>query len=200
MEIKKIKSNDIEIYDNDISLYISEYCQDNNITDLCSVSQNRYSGLLYFLYMKVFSIIDLTVDGNMYDIDKVEKVCDLYLYLCDKYDKIASIQGFSRLTGITQETLYYWGRDGSKASARASEIYKKLSKERERTLSDRLASGKCNPVGVLGCLNHWHGWSGVGNMTEDRQKQAATLTDAGSTLFELSVSGENELCDKQTQL
>ena len=59
-------------------------------------------------------------------------------------------------------------------------------------------------MGVLGILNHFYGWSGVGNMTEDRQKQAATLTDAGATLFELTdgggISGINELCEKQTQL
>ena len=61
---------------------------------------------------------------------------------------------------------------------------KNIRYQRENSLSEKLQTGK-NPVGVLAILNHFYGWSGVGNMQEDRQKQAATLTDAGSSLFEL---------------
>ena len=96
-------------------------------------------------------------------------------------------------------------------SRRSSEIFKKLNSERERTLSDRLASGKVNPVGVLGCLNHWHGWSGVGNMQEDKTKQSITLSDVRKNAALLSdnltadsaQTADNtplELSDNLTQL
>ena len=82
------------------------------------------------------------------------------------------------MTGISIETFYEW-RDGGAlwASPKHSEVFKMLNAEREISLSDKLISGKINPVGVLGVLNHFYGWNGVGNMTEDRSKQVATLED-----------------------
>ena len=104
------------------------------------------------------------------------------------YDKECTVMGFSYLSGINTETLYAWhsGNGKYKASAQRSDVVKKLTIERENSLSDKLHGGKCNPVGVLAILNHFYGWSGVGNMQEDKQKQTASLTDAGSALFELS--------------
>lgn len=212
-DIENIDSKDIiAIYQNDIDYYIALFCEENNIQDICSISQNRFNALLYYLYLKVFKDIDLrTKDrvSNKYDLDKIECLCDFFIYMCDKYDKIASVQAFCRLTGVNQSLLYDWAVGGW-ASAQASRVCKKLNAERERTLSDRLASGKSNPVGVLGCLNHWHGWSGVGNMAEDREKQAATLDDvrksAGLLSDNLSGSGgsgaeniQDKLSDNLTQ-
>lgn len=184
MPVEKIENteNSIEIFQSDIELYIKLFCEKYEISDLCSISQNRYSALLYYLYLNVFKNINLKMpsvydnglfmtNNNAYNIPLIDSILSLYLYLCDCFDKIISVQGFCKLTGIDEETIYGWGR----ASGRGSAICKKLTAERERTLSDRLASGKCNPVGVLGCLNHWHGWSGVGNMQEDKTKQIETL-------------------------
>ena len=60
-------------------------------------------------------------------------------------------------------------------------------------MADRLASGVKNPVGVLGCLNHWHNWAGVGNM-EERKPQQITLADVRKSAGELSdnLSGDRE--------
>lgn len=212
-DIENIDSKDIiAIYQNDIDYYINLFCEENNIQDLCSISQNRFNALLYYLYLQVFKDIDLrTKDrvSNKYDLDKIENLSNYFIYLCDKYDKIASFQAFCKLTGVDSSVLYDWAA-GDWASVKASQIVKKLNAERERTLADRLASGKSNPVGVLGCLNHWHGWSGVGNMAEDREKQAATLADvrksAGLLSDNLSGSGgsgaeniQDKLSDNLTQ-
>ena len=114
------------------------------------------------------------------------------------------------MVGIDKETVYDWGRkEGKKASGRSSDVAKRLTAERERTLSDRLASGVKNPVGVLGCLNHWHNWAGVGNMEErkpqavslqDIQKQAGLLTDnSGATVEQITEKGQHKLSDNLTQ-
>ena len=201
MVLEKVSDteNTIDIFRNDIELYIDMWCKENDIekvSDICSISQNRFSALLYYLYLHVFKdnlkSNDRYNNGlfgnttyNAYNLELVSDVCDIYMFLCDTFDKIISVQGFCKMTGITDETVYEWSRDSKKASSRSSEIAKKLTKERERTLADRLASGVKNPVGVLGCLNHWHNWAGVGNM-EERKPQQISLQDVRKQAVELS--------------
>lgn len=226
MTIEKISDeNIIDIYKNDIELYISMFCEENNldISDIYTMSQNRFNAVLYYLYNKIFKNIDLkdhktynnglfvNTTHNSYNIPLLEEIAEIYIYYCDLYDKIANINGFCRLTGVAKETIFEWGRDdGRKASRRTSDLWKKLSEERERALSDRLVSGKGNPVGILGALNHWHNWAGVGNMTEkktdaatlaDVQRKAALLSDnSGRDQDENGEKPVIELSDNLTQL
>ena len=79
--------------------------------------------------------------------------------------------GFSKLTGIPKETLYEWLRNGETERG-ASDLVKKLSDEREESLSVRLVSGKGNPVGILGVLNRHYGWN-MGQPRGQEQKQQA---------------------------
>lgn len=193
------------VFENEIEKYIIMFCDKYSISDLKEITQSVFNALLMFIckeYIKPSKVLkDSKSIYGAYNIPICEKLCDYYLFMCRVYDKEVTLQGFVKLSGIDENTIYEWysGKGKYKASSQRSEIYKKLSKEREESLSDKLLTGK-NPVGVLGILNHFYGWSGVGNMQEDRQKQAATLTDAGSTLFDLSESGRKELCEKQTQL
>ena len=203
MSIEKIQDtsmNDIDIFESDIELYTNLWCekQNINISDIVGISQNRFNALLYFLYQNVFKNADLkskdiyntglfdNCNYNAYNIPLIESLVDVYINLCDNFDKIVNVEGFCRLVGVDRETVYDWSRvEGKKASGRTSDIAKKLIAERERTLSDRLASGNKNPVGVLGCLNHWHNWAGVGNM-EERKPQTVRLSDVQKTASLLS--------------
>ena len=75
--------------------------------------------------------------------------------------------GFSKLTGISLDTIYEWLNGGDSARG-SSEVAKRLSREREESLSDKLASGKGNPVGILGILNRHYNW----NMGQPRGQEA----------------------------
>jgi len=210
MEHIENTENTIEVFKSDIELYIKLWCEENNIDDICSISQNRYNALLYYLYLHVFKdnlkSKECKDNGlfntsfNAYDMDLIESIVDIYIFMSDQYDKIISVQGFCRLTGISDSVLYEWSNDDRrmrKASSRSTDIVKKLTNERERTLSDRLASGVKNPVGVLGCLNHWHNWAGVGNM-EERKPQQTSLEDVRKSALKLtdnssgSISGSTD--------
>ena len=181
--------NIIDIYSDNIELCIDEFCKECNIDDLCKESQNRFSALLYYLQKHVFCNMPLTKNNEyntpVYDAELINNCLDYFLFMCDKYDKIATIQGFCKMVGIDEGTIYGWARDAG-ASPAAVNVAKILFAERERGLSERLISGKVNPVGILGGLNHWHGWSGVGNMQENREKQVATLADVRGMALELS--------------
>lgn len=202
--INELSINDIQDIKNSIDKYISLFCSENNIQDIKDINQSVWNGCLLYVYYNYIKPSEILINPNdrrsIYDIYKCSIVCDYYIYLCRIYDKECSLWGYSYLTGIEEYIIHDWYnnykgiRNSQKATERYSYIYKKLVGEREKSLSDRLLTGK-NPVGVLGILNHFYGWAGTGNMTEDRQKQAVTLSDlrtnAAQLTDSLTKSGEN---------
>lgn len=179
-----------EVVENCIKYYLSEFCEEQGITDLKKESQNVWNGCLLYVYKYVFKSSDrlkisnaimsnsiISSNCNAYDIDKVNIVCDYYIYICSIYDKEISIIGFSKLTGISQDCIYEWGRNERKLSSAGCEIYKKLSIEREESLSNKLVTGKQNPVGVLGVLNHHYGWNMPGARGEPENKKVLTAAE-----------------------
>lgn len=170
---------------NEILQCFDDFCMDQNIDNIRDISQSVYGGMLLYTQNRLFKNTDrLKVKNNInnaYDTDLLSYIADFYIYHTKVFDKECSLYGFQYLTGIDNSTFFEWDK---KASSRGSDIVKNIRAQRENSLSEKLQNGK-NPVGVLAILNHFYGWSGVGNMQEDKQKQAATLADAGGGLFEL---------------
>lgn len=101
-----------------------------------------------------------------------------------RYDKEVSIIGFSTLTGIDESVIYDWGNGSTKLSSTSAKIYKKLNEFREESLSNKLVTGRQNPVGVLGVLNRHYQWNMPGVSREqagNRALSAAELPKLGET-------------------
>ena len=49
--------------------------------------------------------------------------------------------------------------------------------EREESLSNKLADGKQNPVGVIAMLNRHYGWASPYTSDSNRQKQSLTAAE-----------------------
>jgi hypothetical protein len=166
--------NEFEIYDNEIKLQLDNFCNDFQIEDMSKESQNKWNAALLYIYKYVFKdtnkLKDKTNISNRYNIDMVNSVCDIYINYCYLYDKEISIMGFSKLTGIDTDTINSWGNNEYMASSNASVIHKKLTKEREESLSNILISGKRNPVGILGALNRHYQWNMPGVNNRDNTK------------------------------
>ena len=112
-----------------------------------------------------------------------------------RYDKEISIIGFSTLTGIEHSTIHNWGcvNSSDKLSQTRLDIYKKLNQFREESLSNKLATGNKNPVGILAILNRHYSWNLPGVSKETAPKQALTAA-------ELKQMRLQELSEKGTQL
>lgn len=156
--------NTVDVYENDISMYLQQYIEERGIKDLRKEPQSRWNAALLYINRHLFQTNRerLYTDSrqyNAYNIDLINSVCDIYINLCYEYDKEVSIMGFSKLTGINQDTFYNWGNGENQVSSKSFEIYKKLNTENEESLSGLLISGKRNPVGILGALNRRHGWN-----------------------------------------
>ena len=165
----------IEVYEDKISEYLDQYIAEHDIEDMRREPQSRWNAALLYInknlfkvhkdYLKAESYMsgklgnNNMTNNNAYDLDKINNICDIYINLCYEYDKEISCMGFGKLTGISQDTLYQWGAETSRPGSSGSEIFKKLTSEREESLSNMLISGKRNPVGLLGALNRHYGWN-----------------------------------------
>lgn len=180
----------IEVFENDMSLYLTMFCEDQGIEDLKKESQAVWNAALMYIHKHVFnnssvlksnnniinnnSIMDSNY--NAYDYDIVNGVCDYYIYMCMLYDKEVSAIGFSLLTGIDRYTIATWRDEGTKLSSKSSDIGKKISDFREESLSNKLATGSKNPVGILAILNRHYAWNLPGVSRE--KANATALPDA----------------------
>ena len=190
MERVKAAEQTMEVFENDIEYYLEEFKEKQNIDDFRSVPQSVWNGALRYVCRYVFKGNNLlkqrnntAVDNNIipsnfnaYNYDTVNDVVDYYIYLCQVYNKEISIIGFSNLTGIDTDTINDWGNNSTRLSTSSCVIYKKLIAMREESLSNKLADGKQNPVGVIAMLNRHYGWASP--YTADSRKQQVALTAA----------------------
>lgn len=182
-----------QVYENDMELYLSQFCKDQKIEDIRQESQSVWNAALMYIKRHAFNDPDClkskemhNIDGflggysnyNAYDYKLINRICDYYIYMCMMYDKEVSAIGFSLLTGIDRYTIATWRDEGTKSSPLSSDIGKKISDFREESLSAKLATAKRNPVGILAILNRHYGWNLPGVSREQQNhKQALTASD-----------------------
>ena len=181
----------VEVFENDIHLYLSMFCEEQGIEDMRTASQSVWNAALMYIKRHVFNTTDIlkshnniinnnSIMGsnyNAYNYDLVNNVCDYYIYLCAVYDKEISLNGFSYLTGIDRETIRTWGNDRTKLSHKSLEIFKKLYDGREESLSAKLATANKNPVGILAILNRHYAWNLPGVSKEQTSKRTLSASE-----------------------
>ena len=199
----------IEVFENDIDLYLHQFQEEQSIDDLRAVPQSVWNACLMYIQRHVFSDRSILKEHNniysrntitptncnSYNYNIVDKILDYYIYLCNTYNKEISIMGFSKLTGIDIDTISLWGNDKNRLSSASLVIYKKLMQEREESLSNKLADGKQNPVGILAILNKHYQWNLPG-VSRESAKQSLTAAE----LPKLGVNGQNtmQIAQKET--
>lgn len=200
MERVEDAGQNIDIFENDIELHLQMFCEKHNIEDMSKEPQSRWNAALMYIRRQVFPDPQIlkartpyseyinNTNGEQdyrrglnkstcgrYDFDLVNNIADYYIYLCMEYDKEVSILGFCNLTGIDYRTINEWD-NGKRLSTTAMNVVKKLRQYREESLSNKLVTGKQNPVGTIAVLNRQYGWASP--YTSDANRQKVSLSDA----------------------
>ena len=205
MEKVQGTENTIEIFENDIQMYLTMFCEEQGIEDMKKESQSVWNSCLMYIQRNVFCNRDLLKQSNniynsnsimdsnynMYNYDLLYDILEYYVYICNMYNKEISIMGFSKLTKIDTDTINSWGNNENKLSSKSSVIYKKLSQEREESLSNKLADGKQNPVGVIAILNRQYGWASPYTSDSNRQRKSISAEEIRQLLPKSNNSSSN---------
>ena len=163
IEVQELNDNTVDVFKNDIDMYINLWMEERHIEDMCKVSQNRWYNCCKYVYENVFKVNPkyLKDDNNInnaYDTDKVNNILDLYIDLCNDYEKIVNIIGFTFFTGIHRDTLNGWLHDRQLGSSGA-DVCKKIDEMREESLVGLQVSGKGNPMNYMPSLNKYCGFN-----------------------------------------
>ena len=189
----------VDVFENDIQLYLTMFCEGQGIEDMRTATQSEWKAALIYINRHVFndkSILKTSTplngysnnnynnqysnlnnsNCNRYNIDLINSICDYYIYICYMYDKSISIMDFCRLTGINQDTIHDWGNNINKLSTSGCEIYKKLSAEREEAWTAKLESMK-HPTAIAILLNKHYGYNLPGVSKEQTNKRALSASE-----------------------
>lgn len=179
--------NNVDVFENSIEEYLNEFCNNNNIEDMKAEPQSVWNAALMFIQKNVFKNRDFLKTSkphpnyinneytnqysnlnkstcNAYDLDKIECMCDIYIYLCLLNDKVPCKFGFCIFTGIKVDTLLSWERNiESSLSKSRMDILQKIYTSEEEALTSKAFSLR-NPTGALAALNHKKGWREDGKL------------------------------------
>lgn len=181
VEMQEINNNTVDVFKSDIDMYINLWMEERHIEDLCKVSQNRWYNCCKHVYENVFKVNPkyLKDDNNInnaYDTDKVNEVLDIYIDLCNDYEKVVNIVGFTFFTGIHRDTLNGWV-NGVQLGSSGSDICKKIDEMREESLVGLQVSGKGNPMNYMPSLNKYCGFNMPGVRDQGSRVRALTASE-----------------------
>lgn len=174
---------------NEFNTEIEIFCEEQNINDLKAEPSSVFNACMMYISKAVLTdpyiLKDKGYKGgidmhpisncNAYDYYILNILCDYYIYICNVYDKVPSIVGYSFLCNIDNCNVSMWAKDGSVNPERFG-IWQKITAYRENSLSDKLTQKGVNPVGALAILNHQYAWaSAIASEKSDTAQETVNL-------------------------
>lgn len=188
MEQVHDEKKDIAYYRNAIPEAVIEFYEGQGIEqkDIINQAGNTWSAAMRYAnrlcvnrddLLEHYRVSEYGLHSKKYNEELVGGICDIYLEICDMFDKIPSAWAFSLLSGIDRNTLEMWRNSyGREVSPGRVNIMKKVSNAREMSLANRISDGKRNPVGCIACLNFEFAWN-TAHIVEERHDRPLTLAE-----------------------
>lgn len=183
-----LKTDSVELYEDDVDQAISEACEKFKVEDLVKEGQTRWKAVLHFVGKRLFPDrkvlrdkkvvwIDgnsIPTNNNRYDYYVINILCDYYIQLSRSYNKLISSVAFAEFINVSVDTVDNWkDTDPSSLSWR---IWKKLQGNREDSLKDK-AIDSGNVMGVFQVGRREYQWDMPGVREETGNRRALTAAE-----------------------
>ena len=183
-----LKTDSVELYEDDVDQAISEACEKFKVEDLVKEGQTRWKAVLHFVGKRLFPDrkvlrdkkvvwIDgnsIPTNNNRYDYYIINILCDYYIQLSRSYNKLISSVAFTEFINVSVDTVDNWkDTDPSSLSWR---IWKKLQGNREDSLKDK-AIDSGNVMGVFQVGRREYQWDMPGVREETGNRRALTAAE-----------------------
>ena len=183
-----LKTDSVELYEDDVDQAISEACEKYKVEDLVKEGQTRWKAVLHFVGKRLFPDrkvlrdkkvvwIDgnsIPTNNNRYDYYIINILCDYYIQLSRSYNKLISSVAFAEFINVSVDTVDNWkDTDPSSLSWR---IWKKLQGNREDSLKDK-AIDSGNVMGVFQVGRREYQWDMPGVREETGNRRALTAAE-----------------------
>jgi hypothetical protein len=142
-KVVKLVNNGIDVYADDIDVYLDEYIQSREL-DPKKVPSSMWAAAMMYINSFVFKGKDLlrqkhTQNNEPYDLDKVLALVNKYCFMCNDHAQRICIEHFALLSGIDRTTIYSWGNDNRRSGdARAKQVYIRLMEDTLTAADDLL--------------------------------------------------------------
>lgn len=149
--------------------------------NIYKVNQSRWTAVLMDAGKMLFDNNALRDPSNMnnrqYDKALVSKICNVYLYLCNKYGKLVTMAGFGYFANIPYETIKQW-TEAENLSDIAIDTKQKINDGTAGAIVNKLYDSN-NVTGQIMLANNMLGWntSRASNETTHRVENISTLAD-----------------------
>jgi hypothetical protein len=176
-----ITVEDVEIYDNDIDFAFVEGAEKYGIEDLTKATQKQFKAVCAYVGHKLFYNTNILKDKNIisngyidtnsnkYNYNLVYKLC-VYFYsnICDRYNKLMSMEALSLFLGMARDTIRTWGQ--CEPTSVAFRIYKICKDGRlEGILDDAYDNGNVTGTMFVGNVEYGLNLPGVSREKSTRQ-------------------------------
>lgn len=140
------------------------------VQDICKASNNGFVACMEYCKRQCVQRSDFikiekhstgfnTVHNEVWDWERLGMLFDIYVLLCQRYDKIVSEPGFTALSGVDHRAIYDNDVTSSGRNTQQKDsIRQRLKMARENSIQNRIADGK-GTVGGLGILNYEYGYN-----------------------------------------
>lgn len=130
-------------------------------------------------------------DRGRYDEITIERFTNIYIHLCDSFNKGISFYVLGVFLGIDQERLIEWGTLAQYANSRLRSVYTKVKQSSEETVRSYAndAAARGNGLAMALLANHDHGWDDRGKVAQITGQEPSTdaIADQISNLIAQKV-------------
>lgn len=162
----------------DIINYMQIVCDEYGINydELKTESTQRFTFILnqcgthFFKYSDFFKTNNsLNVNNNnIINVNRLLEYINIYIIICDIFNKIPSALMFATFCAIDYEILL---------NPVCADVLKKINTEREQRLVNTLEDGKKNPVGTIAILNKCYSWDKETRAESGNDRKTLSVND-----------------------